>query len=289
MHEILDVPTNENYYRMIIMHEENMATELITILERFKGGRIIVDSKENLVIRIVQLLRELMISESESSTIFQRYLDEIKISVADIKDARNWTIAHHAATQYEVGVIKLLLNLREADDLSIQQTKDGLTILHIAVSWHRLDIVEYLLERPNITILSMICDNNQCTALHSAVTAYTNGNTEIIECFLQLPNIQELVLIPNRFGETVLHCAVEEEFVAAVKLLLQLANAPKLVLMQTKSDLWTPLHIALSQGHLEIENMLLEVPNISDQCQCMIPDSHGRNASYWYQKRDLMK
>lgn len=274
---------------MIIICEENMATELVNILERFKSGRVNEIDKETLVIRMVQLLRELMISETEPCTIFQRYLDEVKISAADIKDARNWTLAHHAATQYEVGVIKLLLSLHEADDLSIQQTKDGLTILHISVSWNRLDIVEYLLERSNIIPLSMICDNDGCTALHAAVTAYTNGNTEIIECFLQLPNIQELVTISNKLGETVLHCAVEEEFVAAVKLLLQLKVAPRLVLMQTKNDLWTPLHIALSQGHLEIEGMLLEVRSILKKCQCMIPDKYGRNASYWYHKRDLLK
>ena len=146
--------------------------------------------------------------------IFERAFAHEKISICDIKNARNdwnnWNVLHEAVSRQYLEVIKFILN--NAGDktwtLLTAKTNFGQIPLHCASNGKDTEIIKLLLKAAGDKTWTLLTTKSQydCTALHYAAN---NNSTEIVELLLNTAgdNAQEFMDIQDNRGRTALDIA----------------------------------------------------------------------------------
>ncbi|KAG4304293.1 hypothetical protein PORY_002268 [Pneumocystis oryctolagi] len=137
------------------------------------------------------------------------------------------------------------------------QDQDQRTVLHWACVGSQVDIVFWLLERPNINV--NIKDGGGWTALHISASI---GNEEIVSKLLSLKSCE--ISAKNNGGQTALHYAVSKNHLKIAKKILEKAA----FLAQEKDNQHQlPIHRAAAIGSVPMIRLLLSYDspiNISD-------------------------
>lgn len=149
-------------------------------------------------------------------------------------------------------VVELLLK-HPYYDINLQTPKDKYTALMYASKWGFTDIVQKMLQHPQINVNIENYENE--TALHLA--CYTQ-KTDVVELLLQYPNID--VNKKNYKNETALYFACDNGNIDIVELLLE--NPSIDVNVQSRNWGFTALHEASRKCYTEIVEALLQHPNI---------------------------
>lgn len=170
----------------------------------------------------------------------------------------------HALYSEKKAVARLLLQHPDYD-INLQTPKDKYTALMHSSKWGLTDIVQKMLQNPQINV--NIQDSKNETALHLA--CYTQ-KTDVVELLLQHPNID--VNIKNYNNETALYFACDKGNIDIVELLLE--NPSIDVNVQSRNWGFTALHEASRKCYPEIVEALLQHPNIDKT----IVDDHGLTA-----------
>jgi ankyrin repeat protein len=166
---------------------------------------------------------------------------------------RNYSQLYHACKN---GDLMTIVNLFENNKLSVNRRYYKThTLLHIAVRHNYLEIIDYLLQIPNIHLnLQSYCGY---TALHYSINANPlinsrDSNINVIRLLLNHPEID--VNIGCNGGTTPLLLAIDNNNIDAVKILLA---DERIDINQEDSMGITPIVIAYDLGHEEIINLLL--------------------------------
>lgn len=172
--------------------------------------------------------------------------------------------ALHLAASTTPEVMTLLLHRLTAQaclpELLNCRDRDGITALSAAVRSTKPEIVEILLQQPDIDV--NLADNDQRTPLHIAATsAWTLDpgiQKKLLNLLLNYPSIQ--ANLPDKSGDTPLHACIkyvpaieralnilslEEQAGSGWKLVPLLANSQKVDPNQRDADGKTPLELAM--------------------------------------------
>ncbi|GFT78825.1 uncharacterized protein NPIL_531972 [Nephila pilipes] len=193
------------------------------------------------------------------------------------KDRNLWTILHFAAKGIDIEVFKLSSMFN--DDVDARDIK-GQTALHVATSFKRRNIVEYL-----ITEVKMFVDDKDTTGKTPLHIASENGWTEGVKILLKH---KASTTLKDFFGFAALHHAIAKNNVDAALILLEMesnvdgnkafgsltalhlaARIGNICLLKTLLernadvnckfyDHFTSLHFAVEAGNLEIVKYLIE-------------------------------
>ncbi|KAK2716435.1 hypothetical protein QYM36_010851 [Artemia franciscana] len=137
------------------------------------------------------------------------------------------------------------------------RSRDGCSVLQLAVSQSREDIIRFLLSRkPDVNILW-----NGQTLLHTAAARQGGSSLNIVR--LVLHHNKDLKLKPNNEGQMPIHLAIENGNFNVVKELLQ-THSEFQVTKECGSKCDTPLHLAARRKDLEMAKILLEFGAIVD-------------------------
>ena len=181
----------------------------------------------------------------------------------------------------------------------LQVSSAGLTPLHVACKFNKLDIVQYLLEvmKENGLAISSVVERG---TVHPLKLACETGNVQMLKCLVE-NGVKMSDKLPD--GNTVLHIACSVGSLEMVKYLIDsghdtlvsnsrkefpihIACTKNLDLVMATSykcvaevesktvDGLTPLHLAASNGSLDVVKYLIETMH----CSLFTPDSYGNNA-----------
>ncbi|KAG0136834.1 ankyrin repeat-containing domain protein [Tuber indicum] len=160
------------------------------------------------------------------------------------------TILSHAA---EAGCVSVVQTLIARNDVDVNvQDETGKGPLSLATRGGHKEVVELLLGHTDISINSTDCHAR--TALWYAVI---NGKKEVVAALLANPYLE--LNIPDVHNRTTLHWACGEGLSNMVRLLLA---DERTIYNQSSAVGPAPLDIAVSNGHVEIVRMLLELDGI---------------------------
>ena len=156
---------------------------------------------------------------------------------------------HIAVTYHQVDVINLILNHEQGPALISKADEDGFTPLHVAVSLGHLDTVENFLNKlGTIDITKTITIGKN--VLHLAATTH---NVALMALLLKFKDASELINQPDSQLRTPLHDAAKYGQLGQVTLLLD-----KGAMACITSNGYSPLHYACDEGHLDVAKKLLE-------------------------------
>ena len=186
---------------------------------------------------------------SADQLIFQGRLQDlmktIDYSKLDGRSQSGFTMLHYAAKDNKPDIIEFLVNsgcdINPGDD-------EEQTPLHKAAISGGVESVQLLLEKG--ADVDKV-DNNGHTPLHIAIIS--GGDTKVVKALLTKADIQ----IATKGGQNALHLAVECHKVKCIDLILNHRQASEVVIATSDSG-YTPLHLAVSLGHLDTVERLLE-------------------------------
>lgn len=138
--------------------------------------------------------------------------------------------------------------------------RKGANLLHAALAWGRLELLQKLLSASTIRSLNTP-DLRGWSLLHYVATSYHALQTENSEVVLRWAQAESLsVDVADRQGWTPLHWLAHVGRVTWIKLLLA-AGADRL---KEDHQGWTPYHVAAYQGHTHLLEML-SLPDIDKE------------------------
>ena len=155
----------------------------------------------------------------------------------------------HVAVQYhKVDIINLIINHKQAPALITASVKDGLTPIHVAVSLGHFDTTEKLLKRPQITMFGNT--NLGKNIIHLAAAT---GNIVLLSLLLDSYNTLHLINEADNKLCTPLHDAANRGQLKHVELLLDRG-----AMIKSTVDGFSPLHYACLRGYLSVVKKLIE-------------------------------
>ncbi|CUS14479.1 unnamed protein product [Tuber aestivum] len=185
------------------------------------------------------------------------YVDETGICTllecgveANVLNEDNMTPLCAAAITGNTPAVRLLA---ARDDININAKSQHLikdTVLHLAAVGGHLDIVQFLLSRPEL--IRDVRDLLGWSPLHRACR---NGRPEVVQCLLEDGGFT--VTTPDRRGDSPLHLAAEN---GNEEVVIRLLQDPRTVVNQRGNWGRTPLLTAVISQNLEIIRVLLEDP-----------------------------
>jgi ankyrin repeat protein len=130
----------------------------------------------------------------------------------------------------EVDFVDIAISINKIDIAKIlikkinvnARNKDGETTLILASKKEYIDLVKYLIKKPDIDI--NIKDNNGNTAL---ITAASNGNIEIVTALLDIPSID--INAKNNDGDTAVNVANNKGYIEILIYLLKIMKEKQLI------------------------------------------------------------
>ena len=195
------------------------------------------------------------ITLSADQLIFQGRLQDlmktIDYSELDGRSQSGFTMLHYAAKDNKPEIIEFLVSsgcdINPGDD-------DEQTPLHKAAIFGGVESIQLLLEKG--ADVDKV-DNNGHTPLHVAIIS--GGDTKVVKTLLTKADVQ----IATKGGQNALHLAIEHHKVKCIDLILNHRQASKVVIATCNYG-YTPLHLAVSLGHLDTVERLLEnqKPNV---------------------------
>ena len=160
--------------------------------------------------------------------IFERAFAHEKISICDIKNARNgWNVLHEAVHKQHLKIVKITLNIAgdKTWTLLTAKTNFGQIPLHCASNGKDTEIIKLLMKAAGdkTWMLLTIKDDAGWTALHYAAQ---NGSTEMVKLLLNAAgdNAWTLLTTKSQNGYTALHYAANNNSTEIVELLLNTAG-----------------------------------------------------------------
>ncbi|CAG7721205.1 unnamed protein product [Allacma fusca] len=164
-------------------------------------------------------------------------------------EKNGWTPLHLAATRNAWQSVKILMKLTGEIQL---QDKNGHTVLHLIVKFcgdlHRIMDDETL---PQFLLILETQDKRGNTAMHIAAK---NGQ---IKSLAKLLKLGCSITTKNNYGENVFHVACRHK---QTEIILHLTEHPHFnsVINESNGSGCTPFHIAASEGHDKILEMLMK-------------------------------
>ena len=149
------------------------------------------------------------------------------------------------------GDFQIVEMLIEKTDL-LKEDNIGQNILHVAVRFHQVDVINLILSHEQVSALISNVDKDGFTPFHLAVSL---GHLDTVESFLNKLSIDITTTVTN--GKNVLHLAAATNNLALMVLFLKIKDASCLI-NQPDSQLITPLHDAARCGQLNQVTLLLD-------------------------------
>ena len=162
------------------------------------------------------------------------------------KDDQN--VLHVAVRYHKVDSINFILNHKQAPALITTTDIDGLTPIHLAVSLGYFDTTEKLLKRPQVTIFGNTIQGKNIIHLAAA-----NSNAILLSLLLDSFNTLHLINEGDNKLCTPLHDAADKGQLKQVEILLDRG-----AMIKSTVDGFSPLHNACLQGHLSVVKKLIE-------------------------------
>ena len=175
----------------------------------------------------------------------QDLMKKIDHSKLDGRSQSGFTMLHHAAKENKPDIIEFLVN--SGCDINLGDDKEQ-TPLHKAAIFGGVESIQLLLEK-GVDIDKV--DNNGHTPLHIAIIS--GGDIEVVKALLTKAD----VCIRKADGQNALHLAIRYHKVDCIEAILNHKQAPE-VITATCNYGYTPLHLAVSLGHLDTVEKLLE-------------------------------
>ena len=174
------------------------------------------------------------------------------------EDTKNWTPLFHAVANGHINIVKYLLKNKADVTLKNEQ---GWNAYHCAAYDGNLKILQTLIMHNNDYVNDG--DKTNRTPLYYAVS---EGHIEIVNYLL---SNKADVSVKNHYGWNVYHCAAIK---GNLELLQELIMHNNDYVNDVTIGNWSPLHHAVSEGHIEIVNYLL-----SNKADVSVKDEQGWN------------
>ena len=158
----------------------------------------------------------------------------IEKSNLGIQNNDDQNVLHVAVKYHKVDIITLILNHKQAPALITDSDKDGLTPIHIAVSFGHLDSVGKLLKQPQITMFGNT--NQGKNIIHLAAAT---SNTVLLSLLLDSYSTLHLINEADNKLCTSLHDAANKGQLKHVEILLDRG-----AMIKSNVDGFSPLHYA---------------------------------------------
>ena len=178
----------------------------------------------------------------------QDLMKTFNYSKLDGRSQGGFTMLHHAAKENKLEIIEFLIN--SGCDINAGDNEEQ-TPLHKAALFGNMESVQSLLERG--ADVDKV-DNNGQTPLHIAIIS--GGDTKVVKALITKANLG----IKRDDGQNALHLAIRYHKVDCIDLILGHRQAPE-VITGTCNRGYTPLHLAVSLGHLDTIERLLKNQN----------------------------
>ena len=183
----------------------------------------------------------------------------------------------HKACQYgKLDIVKSLVALPSVDVNS--KSSCGDSPLHTACRYGQLEILKFLLSLSSIDVNTKTSIG--CTQLH---TACEYGKLDVVKCLVSLPSVD--VNSKTFTGDTPLHRACHYGKLDIVKFLVSLPSVD----VNTKTSAGdTPLHTACQYGKLDIVKFLVSLPSVDVNTKSSTGDTPLHTACQ-YGELDIVK
>nr|BAX76612.1 transient receptor potential cation channel subfamily A member 1 [Patiria pectinifera] len=182
----------------------------------------------------------------------------------------NMAPIHLAADRNKTKALEALV---KRADIDVNYQGDlGQTALHFGAIKDNTEVVKILLGTPNM--MPCVRDNNDVHAMHAAATHGSAGVLDLLISFYSEGCISDKALaFIDREGNTALHSAVNSGDFAAVKLCLKYgARIDVRQVIKCKGEQATPLHLACTQGSLDIVKLMLSTRPKDKDTAMNVPD-----------------
>ena len=150
----------------------------------------------------------------------------------------------------DFGIAKVLI---EKANLGIQNNDDQ-NVLHVAVQYHKVDIINLIINHKQAPALITASDKDGLTPIHVAVSL---GHFDTTEKLLKRPQITMFGNTNLAIGKNIIHLAAATGNIVLLSLLLDSYNTLHLI-NEADNKLCTPLHDAANRGQLKHVELLLD-------------------------------
>lgn len=178
----------------------------------------------------------------------QEILQDGTVEVDDVVDENYWAPLHHAVYGGQLEVVQYLVENKGQDVNALNCTDEGQEAIQFAATDGHLDVVKYLVKHGQAGIMDIGNELNR-RPLHFASLG---GNFEMVRFLVETCNV--VVNATDDDDWSALHFACMGGDLQIVRFL---AKEHKLDCNATGADGWGPLHCAVSNGNTEIAKYLL--------------------------------
>ena len=199
-----------------------------------------------------EISEETVINDNVNSPTFSRKKMAYSLEQLDVqkttepKDQSGFTALHQAAQENNTDYIQELVSIG-CDVNAVDATGGQQTPLHKAAMYGHKKSVKLLLEN---NANANQCDKNGYTPIQTAI--FYGGDFQVIEALIEKTDL----LKEDNNGQNILHAAVRFHQVDVIDLILSHEQVSALI-SNVNEDGFTPLHLAVSLGHLDtVESFL---------------------------------
>ena len=204
-------------------------------------------NSKSLTISNANIKKEYRLPELAAEGNLSQLKNTIDHSEIDHQYQFGFTLLHYAAKENRVEVIEYLVT--NGCDINVVDD-DEQTPLHKSAMFGHVQSPQLLINKgANINKM----DNNGNTPLHVAIMS--GGNFGVVKPLIEKADLS----IQNNEDQNVLHVAVRYHKVDSIDLILNHTQASALI-TTTDQDGLTPVHLAVSLGHLDTTKKILKQP-----------------------------
>ncbi|XP_066946629.1 transient receptor potential cation channel subfamily A member 1 [Macrobrachium rosenbergii] len=190
-----------------------------------------------------------------------------------IVDSDGFTAFHRAVLLNKLRSLETIQQHLDKVDLQ-QGDAQGRTALHLAAKFDYVDVAKLLLESYAI---EHICPNIPCMNGYSPIhIAARNASIGVLEAILKWGEArgclkERMICLPDLEGNEPLHLAVHGGEIKAIELCLKMGA----IISKQQDDKSTPVHLACSQGSLDIVRLMFNLQPAEKSKVLEILDAQG--------------